>query len=139
MKQIKNWVLITNLRHHFSSRFIFAQQLADDGHLHLLDLAILDHLLNNCLKSVASKIDLVIYLQSSPQTASERIMRRGRSEEQNLPFGYLEKLHLHYERWIAANCSPLNCKIEIVNVNSDFSELLPKFACIKEMLVANKC
>ena len=48
------------------------------------------------------KPDLVIYLRTRPEVLVERIMRRGRESEKNIPIGYLEQLNESYETWIAA-------------------------------------
>ena len=41
-----------------------------------------------------------IYLQTSPETAVQRIEKRSRSEEQSIPLEYIELLHKKHEKWL---------------------------------------
>jgi deoxyadenosine/deoxycytidine kinase len=42
----------------------------------------------------------IIYLQSSPKTCFERINKRNRNEESNIPLEYLQKVHTKHEKWL---------------------------------------
>jgi deoxyadenosine/deoxycytidine kinase len=44
--------------------------------------------------------DLIVYLMASVPTLQERIHRRGRSYERDIPAAYLEQLNELYEEWI---------------------------------------
>jgi deoxyadenosine/deoxycytidine kinase len=46
-------------------------------------------------------IDIVVYLRVRPETAYQRLVMRGRSEEKAVPLQYLRELHEVYERTIA--------------------------------------
>jgi deoxyadenosine/deoxycytidine kinase len=58
---------------------------------------------------------IYIYLQSDPGKCAERIIRRGRASEDNIPITYLKELHtLHEEAYNIASAS--GKKIYIINV-----------------------
>jgi deoxyadenosine/deoxycytidine kinase len=44
--------------------------------------------------------DLIVYLRTSLSTLQERIRRRGRPYERDIPAGYLQQLNELYEEWI---------------------------------------
>ena len=45
--------------------------------------------------------DLMIYLRAEVETLQDRIAKRGRREEQEIPEEYLHRLHGRYERWFS--------------------------------------
>lgn len=53
---------------------------------------------------IVPKVDMVIYLRTSPQVCHERIKRRLRAEETCIPIEYLEGLHrVHDDRFLATS------------------------------------
>ena len=66
--------------------------------------------------------DLIIYLKCRPETALERISRRGRSCESDIPLDFLQDLHMAYEDWIErapALCPVRTIDTEAVNLRDD--------------------
>jgi len=57
-----------------------------------------------------------IYLRCDPQTAYERIQKRGRIEEKNITLEYLTKLNKYHEDWLNKNSND----ILIIDCNKDF-------------------
>jgi deoxynucleoside kinase len=45
----------------------------------------------------------IIYLRCSPEIAYERIIKRGRIEEQHISFEYIKSVHKYHEEWLLNN------------------------------------
>ena len=60
--------------------------------------------------------DLIIYLQSSVETVINRIAKRGRTEEKQIPQEYLKTLNGLYEEFIKHHAK---CPVIIINANED--------------------
>lgn len=79
---------------------IFARNLYLQGHLSSRDYDTYRHLYETVIQFLPPP-DLVIYLRASVPTLVERIARRGRTYERQIPPAYLESLNRLYEEWIA--------------------------------------
>ncbi len=67
--------------------------------------------------------DLIIYLESNPETVMERINSRGRNCESGIPLDFLQDLDIAYKDWIER--APSICPVKIidsekVNLRDDF-------------------
>lgn len=66
-------------------------------------------------KSMDISLDLIVYLKTSPEVVWERMIKRGRAEESEVPLDYLKQVHESYERWL--NSSDVDC--EVVTIDAD--------------------
>lgn len=78
---------------------IFAKMLKDDGVMEELDFKTYVSLFNN-MTNFLHRPDLIIYLDVKPEIALERITKRSRDCEKNIPLEYLENLKMGYEDWL---------------------------------------
>lgn len=71
------------------------------------------------------KIDYIIYLDNTPETSYERVKKRNRNEESDMPLDYLIKIDKYTREFIES----LNNKIKIItlNANEDSNVLYEKF------------
>ena len=58
-----------------------------------------------------------IYIKTSPETCYDRIKKRNRTEESNIPLKYLQDLHNKHEKWLLEKKST---PVLILNGEEDF-------------------
>lgn len=78
---------------------IFARNLHEQNLMSKRDYASYREMYE-AIKAFLPPPDLIIYLQASVATLSERIRLRGRDYEQQIDPAYLEQLNILYEEWI---------------------------------------
>merc|ERR1712198_702125 len=95
-----------------SARLCFAEVLKTEGKISDAEYAILDYwykfLINKEAKyptGFDTEADIIIYLQTTPEVANQRINGRGRSEESTIQMSYLEHLHEAHENWLIRGTS----------------------------------
>lgn len=59
----------------------------------------------------------IIYLRCTPEKCHERTKQRKRSEENEIPLEYLEKIHVKHENWFAKHDPK---KVLILDTTEDF-------------------
>jgi deoxyadenosine/deoxycytidine kinase len=80
---------------------IFAKALHESGKMSDRDYETYSALFHNMVGQLI-KPDLAIYLTGSLETILERIAKRGRESERQVPTAYWAELHSRYERFIAS-------------------------------------
>ena len=98
---------------------IFAKMLYDDGFLSSMELTAYEYWCNfytNYVRNIGKKN--IIYLYCDPQIAFERIKKRNRKEELEVPFDYINKIHQYHETWMTQSNKENN--ILVINCNIDF-------------------
>ena len=84
-----------------TDRNVFEKMLHDDNILDQIEHEMYNLWYDFYTKYVSLKYnEIYIYLKCDPQTAYERIKKRGREEEKNISFEYLQKLHKYHEEWL---------------------------------------
>lgn len=95
--QLANNIFITE-RCLETDKNVFAQMLRDDGKLDGIEWDLYNrwyHMLDG-----SATINGLVYVNTSPEICKERIMRRGREGEQDIPLSYLQNLDKYHKRWI---------------------------------------
>lgn len=102
---------------------VFAQHLHDSGLMSPEEFKTYRDLYNEFVQILPAPT-LMIYLRAEVPTLLDRIHRRGRPEEREIPPAYLEKLHTLYEDWFTQYHRSPKLAIEVdeldfVNSESD--------------------
>ena len=96
-----------------TDRYVFAKMLYDSGKMEDIEYAIylkwFDHFID------LQKIQKVIYLKTKPEICFERISKRNRDGESNIPLDYLENCHNYHEDMI----NNINDEILVIDSNID--------------------
>ncbi len=99
-----------------TDRNVFEKMLHDDKILDEVEHSMYNLWYDFYTKYVNNNFnEIYIYLKCDPKTAYERIKKRGREEEKNISFEYLEKLHKYHEEWL----TNLN-NVVIIDCDRDF-------------------
>jgi deoxyadenosine/deoxycytidine kinase len=79
-----------------TDRLVFAQMLKDEDKITDIEFAIYTKWFDSFLHQIPTQY--VVYLQTNPSVALERVNRRGRVGE-DIPLEYLMKCHKYHEAW----------------------------------------
>ena len=105
-----------------SSFSCFGKHLRNQGLLSDLEFGTLDEVRNMIEAKLVGKMDVVIYLNVTPELAMDRIMQRNRPEEKNVQLSFLESLGQLYDEWIGTLVSQ-NKEVFIVDANRPLMEV----------------
>ena len=92
-------------RSHLSDSAIFAKMLHDMNILSKEEYHVYTLWYDMCLKNITSKVDGIIYVEAPPHVCIERILKRGRSGEDQINVNYIKKLHFLHDAFIRQNDS----------------------------------
>eukprot|EP00112_Aurelia_sp_Birch-Aquarium-sp1_P012611 Seg2651.6 transcript_id=Seg2651.6/GoldUCD/mRNA.D3Y31 product="Thymidine kinase 2 mitochondrial" protein_id=Seg2651.6/GoldUCD/D3Y31 len=84
----------------FSAVYCFVENLFQSGKISQVEYSI-HHEWFDWLKKVQTpKVDLLVYIRTSPEECLKRVKERARSEEDGLPLDLLQQIHDRYEEWL---------------------------------------
>lgn len=83
-----------------TDKHIFVAAALEIGNLNKMESDVFNHLFEICLSVTHMKIDTILYLQCAPEISYERMCKRNRKGEENIPFEYISLLHDKHEKWL---------------------------------------
>lgn len=126
----------------YSDRYVFASTLYESGTITDTEWSVYDDwhtwLIRDLYKDI--QLDGFIYLRASPQKCMQRLLLRGREEEQGVPLEYLKQLHLRHEDWLLNRTMPLHFEylkdvpVLVLDVEQDFKNDRIKQAAIVDQV-----
>lgn len=110
-----------------SAKHCFVENLHKSGLMPGVDYAVLSEWFDWITKNIDVDVDLIVYLQASPETCLERIKKRNRKEESCVPLEYLQRLHDLHEDWLVHHTVKPVAPVLILNADKDLTELQADF------------
>lgn len=108
----------------YCDRFCFAKNCYEAGTMSALEWQIYKDWFKWLVESYTPKPDGFIYLQTTAQTCYERMKKRNRSEEAEVPLTYLESLHKKHEDWLIEKTETIDYIKDVpvltLNCNQEF-------------------
>ncbi|XP_071110445.1 thymidine kinase 2, mitochondrial-like [Haliotis cracherodii] len=137
----QSYVTLTMMEHHenkedtpkvkmiersiYSTRHCFIENLHQGGLMPDIDYNILSEWHDWLHQNSTTDINLIVYLRASPQNCFDRIHKRNRDEEKDVPIEYLNSLHKLHEDWlIEKKRGELPAPLLVIDANLDLEDLL---------------
>ena len=114
-KEEKKIVIITE-RSLYTDKLVFAKMLYDSGKIEYINYQIY----LNWFDTFSSEfpVNKIIYVKASPEVCYNRIAKRSRRGEDNIPLDYLSNCNLYHNNMLDTNSSDCICKDQLV-LNGD--------------------
>uniref|UniRef100_A0A8C4QAM0 Thymidine kinase 2 n=1 Tax=Eptatretus burgeri TaxID=7764 RepID=A0A8C4QAM0_EPTBU len=120
----------------YSARYIFVENLFRSGKMPEADYAVLSEWFDWILKSISFPLDMIVYLQTRPETCLKRLQARCRQEESVVPLDYLKSLHELYEAWlIDKTLYSIPTPVIVVSADDGLEKMQEKFANLHSNLL----
>ncbi|XP_030011914.1 thymidine kinase 2, mitochondrial isoform X2 [Sphaeramia orbicularis] len=121
----------------FSAKYIFVENLYRSGKMPEVDYAVLSEWFDWITTNISIPVDLIVYLQTSPETCHERLKQRCREEEKVIPLEYLESIHQLYEDWLIKRTSaPLPAPVLVIPADHDLQKMLHHYEENREKILS---
>nr|XP_046202172.1 thymidine kinase 2, mitochondrial-like isoform X2 [Oncorhynchus gorbuscha] len=121
----------------YSAKYIFVENLFRSGKMPEVDFAVLSEWFEWITQNISIPVDLIVYLQSSPQTCHERLKERCREEEKIIPLEYLEAIHQLYEDWLIKKTSfNVPAPVLVIPADDDLQKMLHQYEENREKILA---
>lgn len=101
----------------FSTRYCFIEAHRTKNNIDNTSSLILDEWFKFIISNILPQLNLIIYIQTTPEISYERIHTRNRHEEKNITMEYVNLIHLLHENWLINRNFPLPCTLIVLNGN----------------------
>ncbi|XP_070697078.1 thymidine kinase 2, mitochondrial [Pempheris klunzingeri] len=121
----------------FSAKNIFVENLFRSGKMPEVDYSVLSEWFHWITTNISIPLDLIVYLQTSPQTCHERLKQRSREEEKLIPLEYLETIHQLYEDWLIKGTSfPHPAPVLVIPADHNLQKMLRQYEENRDKILA---
>jgi deoxyadenosine/deoxycytidine kinase len=97
LEQNSDKIIITE-RSLFTDKYVFAKMLYDSEKIEPINYRIYLQFFDTFVKDYG--VDKILYIKTDPEKCSERILKRGRAGEQNIPLDYLIECDTYHNEMI---------------------------------------
>lgn len=111
----------------FSARYCFVENMAQTGLLHRGMYDVLQEWYKCIDNMVHIQADLIVYLRTSPSVVYDRMMDRGRTEENQVPLEYLQQLHDLHENWLIHGSFHRPAPVLVLDANLDLDGIVQEY------------
>ncbi|XP_029464045.1 thymidine kinase 2, mitochondrial isoform X3 [Rhinatrema bivittatum] len=112
----------------YSAKYIFVENLFQSGKMPEVDYAVLTEWFDWIIGNIDISVDLIVYLQTSPETCYRRLKTRCREEEKTIPMEYLEAIHHLHEEWLIKQTRfPVPAPVLVIEADNDMQKIIKKF------------
>lgn len=122
----------------YSAKYCFVENLHNCGKMQDFEYAVLSEWFDWIVGSQKLSMDLIVYLQTKPETVYDRIKKRCRKEEQTIPFEYLTQLHNLHEDWLIHQKKfTVPTKVLVLDANLGLEEMHKVFEENRDKIMCN--
>jgi len=123
-----------------SAKYCFVENLRKTGKMHETEYQVLSSWFDFLLSSpeIDISVDLIVYLQTKPEVALERVRARSRGEEHLISEDYIQQLHNLHEDWLIGHKFPVPAPVVVVDANKDVKDMKLVFEKITELFQQSK-
>ena len=105
----------------FTDKLVFAKMLFDSGNIELVNYKIYLQWFNTFAEDFP--VSKVIYVNTDPEVCHQRIEKRSRTGESNIPLEYLQNCHKYHTDMLDVSLTDCICKEQLVlNGNIDINK-----------------
>ncbi|XP_029962993.1 thymidine kinase 2, mitochondrial-like [Salarias fasciatus] len=122
----------------FSAKYVFEENLFRSGKMPEVDFAVLNEWFDWITTNVSIPVDLIVYLQTDPETCHRRLKQRCReTEEEGITLEHLQAIHELYEDWLVRRTSfSLPAPVLVIPADGDHQDMMLKYEENREQILA---
>ncbi|XP_041978020.1 deoxynucleoside kinase-like [Aricia agestis] len=105
-----------------NSRHCFVENAKKQNFLEEAEYQVLLEWFDYTEKNLDISLDLIVYLKTNPKIVWERMMKRGRAEEAEVPLEYLEQVHESYENWLSS--PDVGCEVLTIDADRSLDQVI---------------
>lgn len=121
----------------YSAKYIFVENLYRSGRMPEADYIVLTEWFDWILQNINISLDLIVYLQTTPETCYERLKKRHREEESAILMEYLESIHHLYEDWlINKTLFEVPAPVLVIPADHDLQKMLKQYEENRDRILA---